>query len=303
MDPQKNKEKIIRILVNLISRSIEEARKVPYLMEQDNLVDILISNPRLYQQMVLEGQIDPKGMSDGKVVVKLDILDEMAEFEGLSNYDMTFVGMVEVSSENSPVFHQIGLLSKMFMAYLSNLITIFEKSYEEFLERYRQTVREVSSSLSQVEVSWDDLEGVRRASKEMLVQGKFIQAFSIGRLLEPEVVGKDLILLTSSGNSFNAHLLQSLPWDLDLFDRLSRFVLRASYISHNHWGDLFDALVLRVLQDSRSSLRESLIQHIERDSVFCCNLLHETYENILAWRPGEIRKTIENVLEQKGHTS
>lgn len=303
MDSQKNKEKLIRILVSLISRSIEEARKVPYLMEQDNLVDILISNPKLYQQMVLEGQIDPQGLSDGKVVVKLDILNEMAEFEGLNNYDMTFVGMVETSSEHSPIFHQIGLLSKMFMAYLSNLITIFEKSYEDFLERYRQTMREVSDSLPQVEVSWDDLEGVRRASKEMLVQGKFIQAFSIGRLLEPEVVGKDLILMTSVENSFNAHLLQILPSDLDLFDRLSRFILRASYISHNYWSDLFDTLVVRVCQDSRSLLRESLIQHIENDSVFCCNLLHETYENILAWRPGDIRKSIEKVLEQKCHPS
>lgn len=296
MDQTQIKKKLIWVLSNFISRSIEEARKVPYLMDRDNLVDILVRNPDIYRQMLLNGQIDEDGISRGKVVVKVDILDQIAEFKALDEYDLTFTSMVGQDALRPLVFEKINLLSKMFMAYFSNLIAIFEKTYEEFHERFRETMKPPAHATSLVSISWDDLEDIKKRAIELVKEGKFIQAFSIGRLMDPELISSDLVLFPRAGDSFARLLLQSLPWDVDLCQRMTKFILRTCYISHNHWYDIFHALMQLANQEPNRFHRELIIQEIEQDSIFCCNLLHETYENILTWKTGELRVAIEIAL-------
>jgi hypothetical protein len=290
------KEKLILVIINLIVRSIEEAKKVPYLVEQENLVDILINHPDIYQQMVLEGQLDGGGVPKGKTIVKLDILSELNEFEGLDRFDMTLEGMMVQDDQNSPIFNQINLLSKMFMAYISNIITTFEKSYEQFLDRYRQSMQGMSQKVDVVQITWDDLGEVRQAAESMLAGGEFIQSFSLGRLLDPEVIASNLIHFPSADDSLARLLLVNAPQDVDKFRRLAKFILRASYISHNHWRDIFHVLAELAEQDPQRYHREVLISLIEQDSVFCCNLLHMTYESLFSWTPEDRRLAIEQAL-------
>lgn len=291
------REKLILVLINLISRAIEDARKVPYLMEQDNLVDILINNPDIYQQMVLDGQMEEEGMPTGKVVVKLDILSQMQEFELLDQYDMTLSGMAGQEESSSPVFNQINLLSKMFMAYISNMITTFEKSYEDFLERYRRTLRDAGQQVELVEISWDDLENVRKSAEGMLTSGHFIEAFSFDRLFDPDVVASDLIHFPVAEDTLARRLLLKPPPDVDQYRRLVKFILRACYISHNHWQDIFFALADLADQEPERYHRPLLIELIDEDSVFCCNLLHQTTESLLGWTAAQRQEAIEKALE------
>jgi len=293
------KEKLILVLINLISRAIEDARKVPYVMEQDNLVDILINNPDIYQQMVLEGQIEGDGMPTGKVVVKLDILSQMQEFELLDQYDMTLASMAGHQESSSPVFNQINLLSKMFMAYISNMITTFEKSYEDFLERYRRTMRDAGQPVELVEISWEDLKNVRKSAEGMLACGHFIEAFSFGRLFDPEVVASDLFHFPAADDSLAQMLLLKPPSDIDQYRRLVKFILRVCYISHNHWQDIFFTLADLAEREPERYRRPLLVEMIDQDSVFCCNLLHQTTESLLGWTPAQRQEAIEKALAQR----
>jgi hypothetical protein len=297
MDQQKIKKNVIQVLLDVISRSIAEARKVPYQMDQDTLVDILINNPQIYKQMVLDGLIEGEGMPKGKVIVKVDILDQIGEFEGLDQYDMTFAGMVGEGPQHSPVFGQINLLSKLFMSYFSNLLTTFEKSYKESMNDFLQsTLPETAHPWIPIEISWDDLAEIRSHVKELMLGGKFIQAFSFGPLLESEIISNNVVRFPHSNNSLVRILLHEIPWNPDNCLRLSKFVLRASYISQSHWHDLFVALMQFAGQDPERSHRDLIIRQIELDSIFCCNLLHESFESIIAWRQGELRKAIEKSI-------
>ncbi len=297
MEQQKIKENIIQILGNLISRSIEEARKIPYQMDQDTLVDILIGNPQIYKQMVLDGLIEGEGMPRGKVVVKVDILDQMAEFEGLDQFDLTFAGMVGQGPQNSPALGQIDLLTKLFLSYLSNLISTFERSYKDFMKSYHPALPSDSDpSLPAVELSWDDLGDLRKIVKELVQSGKFIQAFSYGPLLDPDIISNKWIRFLSANHSLAGILLPDLRWDPDSCRRLCKFILRASYISQSHWQDLFVDLVHFVSRDPEKYQRDTIIRQIESDSMFCCNLLHEPFQNVIIRRPGELRKAIEKKI-------
>jgi hypothetical protein len=182
------------------------------------------------------------------------------------------------------------------MAYISNIITTFEKSYEQFLDRYRQSMQGMSQKVDVVQITWDDLGGVRQAAESMLAGGEFIQSFSLGRLLDPEVIASDLIHFPSADDSLARLLLVNAPQDVDKFRRLAKFILRASYISHNHWQDIFQVLAELAEQDPQRYHREDLISLIEQDSVFCCNLLHMTYESLFSWTPEDRRLAIEQAL-------
>lgn len=301
VDNRAIKEKLILVIINLVVRSIEEAKRVPYLVEQENLVDILINHPDIYQQMVLEGQLDGNGVPKGKTIIKLDILSELNEFEGLDRFDMSLEGMMPQTDQDSPVFNQINLLSKMFMAYLSNIITTFEKSYEQFLDRYRQSMQGMIQKADVVEISWDDLGGVRQTAESLLDAGEFIQSFSLGRLMDPEVIASDLIHFPAVDDTLARLLLANAPQDVDKFRRLAKFILRACYISHNHWQDIFQVLAELAEHNPQRYHREVLIALIEQDSVFCCNLLHETYESLLARPPEDRRRAIEQALAAAAH--
>jgi hypothetical protein len=187
----------------------------------------------------------------------------------------------------------------MFMAYISNMITTFEKSYEDFLERYRRTLRDAGQKVELVEISWEDLGNVRKSAEGMLANGHYIEAFSFGRLFDPEVVASDLIHFPATEDTLARRLLLKSPSDIDQYRRLVKFILRVCYISHNHWQDIFCALADLAKQEPERYHRSLLIELIGEDSVFCCNLLHQTTESLLGWTAAQRQEAIEKALEQQ----
>ena len=78
---------------------------------------------------------------------------------------------------------------------------------------------------------------------------------------------------------------------------LVKFVIRVSYISHGDWEDLFTVLVRQVNEESSQCSSAKLIDLIEQDVVFSCNLLCGSYAEIREWPPDQRRLAIEESLK------
>jgi hypothetical protein len=104
------------------------------------------------------------------------------------------------------------------------------------------------------------------------------------------------VRLPASGYSFSRSLLQRASKDAGTYVALVKFLLRACYVSQGSWEDLLSTLLDIVSQDSGPSRRSMLIDGIEQDGIFCCNLLREPLATLRGWPPGERRAAIEKGL-------
>jgi hypothetical protein len=77
-----------------------------------------------------------------------------------------------------------------------------------------------------------------------------------------------------------------------------KFVLRASYLSQGAWGDLFPILARLVHQNNGLFTPLQLIDLIERDVFFSCNLLCMSFAELKELPPAERRSGIGRRLEK-----
>jgi hypothetical protein len=83
-----------------------------------------------------------------------------------------------------------------------------------------------------------------------------------------------------------------------MFSALIKFVLRVSYISHGAWEDLFTNLVQQVYREPALYSPAKLVDMIEQDVVFSCNLLCGSYAEIRQWPSTQRRQAIEESLKR-----
>jgi hypothetical protein len=295
-DSNRIKRTLVSVLTSLTRKSIEEAGIVPYLVEQDKLVDLLIKNPDSYQSMLIDGRVDNDSDSTGKMIIKEDILAELDEFKNLDQFDLSFDQMMDEESARIPVFNQVTAMARMFAAYTSNVLTIFDEEYASFLRRYRLALQAAGQELRPVELNKDDFADLERAAKTRLVQGNFITAFAYDRLFNPEVIKPHIIHFPSTDFSLGKRLIESAPKDAAFFTELIKFLVRACYISENQWFDLLSCLIQLAEADPHKFRRTLLVHWIEQDSVFCCNLLQETYDSLRWWTSNQRKDAIEKTL-------
>ncbi|MEW5976614.1 MAG: hypothetical protein AB1898_12500 [Acidobacteriota bacterium] len=290
------KQKLVRVLGHLATRSIQEARKVPYVVEQDSIVEILIRNPALYKQMVLDGEIEPSGANQQSAVAKVDILADLQEFRALDQYDMSVSALLENSSSHERIFAQVNLLTKLFIAYSSNLLTVFEREYEQFRLRFLAACQTNEAAYGTVTLDAPDMIWLEDEAKRNLAEGRFVEAFSLGRLIRPDVLKDDLIRFSDPDYSLTREILSATAQNRDLLARTLRFSIRVSYISQHSWQDLLVSLRDLVLQTPSLCDWKSLVDAAEADFVFCCNLLHERWETLAQWSDRHRRALLENCL-------
>jgi len=290
------KRTMVSVITSLTRKSIEEAGVVPYVVEQDKLVDLLINNPDRYQDIVLGGKVDETVTGQGIMIVKEDILQELGEFKGLDAFDLSFDRMMDQESVRLPVFAQINSQCRMFAAYVSNMITIFEEEYANFLRRYRQALHAAGQELRLVKLDLEDLSDLEKAAKARMVDGKFLTAIAYDRLFNPEVMREQILQFPRSDYSLARRMIENAPKDVAFSTELIKFLVRACYISQNQWFDLLAILIELAEADPKRYRRSQLVHWIEQDSVFCCNLLQETYDSLRWWKAGQRKDAIENSL-------
>lgn len=290
------KDKLVRVVLNMACRSMDEARKVPYVVEQDNIVDILINHPDLYEKLVAEGQLEGDGVPPGKMLLRLDILGEIEEFRSLDKYSDDTWDVSRHEADMDRLSSQVNSLTKLFLAYHGNMVAIFEREYDHFLERFQKTLGTGEEKVRPLRLDRSDLEEVQRTAETYLADQRFIEAFSLGKLFHPEVIRNLLFQFPQPEYSLVEEIIRESPGKELAYEALVKFILRACYLSHNLWRDLFSALMRLAEQEPELYQRPKILGLIEQDLFFCCNLLHSTYDQLRSLSAQERKDAIEASL-------
>jgi hypothetical protein len=290
------RDRLVLVIGNLICRSIDEARKVPYILDQEEAVQILVNNPDLFARLVRDEHLDRTEYSSEKLTAKLDTLKELGQFEVLDTCDMSFTGAMTSDADLSPILEHINRLTRTFMVYVGNTITILEKEFELFLGKFRHSLQRMNTNFREIRLTQEDMAQLRRRPESYLAAGHFLQAFAFVRLLNSDVVTKEALIILPSGSSFSEDLIASARKNPELYNNLVKFILRVSYVSQGSWHELFDTLVDLVNRQPELYNRESLLNLIEQDGIFTCNLLRESFGNLRSFTPAERRRTIASCL-------
>jgi hypothetical protein len=294
---QRVRQKLALVIGNLIRRCIEEARRIPYVLDQEQIVDILVGDPAFFAKLVQDEHHDRTEFSSERLTAKLDALTELGQFEAIDTFDVSFSRPVESDADLDPVLDLVNRLTRTFVVYVGNMVTIFEKEFQLLMERFRQSLQQGEMRLDAVNFTPSDMAELEKEAELYIDAGQFLQALSFDRLLRSEVITKELITLPSADYSFNRNLLKSVQKDADRFAALVKVVLRACYISQGAWQDNFVTLVDLLYAEENAGQRSQLIDAIEQDGVFCCNLLCESFANLKKWSPAQRRAAIEKKLE------
>lgn len=294
---QEVRQKLVLVLGELVCRCIEDARKIPYILDQEQVVEILVGNPAFFAELVRDEHHDHTEFSRDRLTAKLDAVTELGQFEVLDAFDMSFSSPMNSDAGLDPLLDVINQLSRTFVVYIGNMVTIFEKEFQLFMEKLRQSLQKARMALRATELTPSDMEGLEKKANAYLHAGQFLQAFSFGQLLNSDVISKELISLPPSDYTLKQKLVERAMSETTLSASMIRFVLRACYVSQGSWQDLFDTLVDLVGKGPGKCHRSMLINRIEQDGIFCCNLLCESFSNLKKWTSAERRAAIEKRLE------
>lgn len=295
---QEIRQKLVLVIGDLICRSIEEARKIPFVLDQEQVVELLVGDPAVFAKLVREEQYDRTQYASNRLTAKLDAAIELGQFEALDAFDLSFASRIDSQAELDQVMAQVNQLTRTFAVYIGNIVTIFEKEFQLFMEKFRQSLQQIGMSIRAADLTPADMVGLERRAEAYLPAGQFLQAFAFDRMIHSQVITEELVHLPSPAYSFTRNLMRSALQDASQRAALVKFILRACYISQGSWQDIFGALVELADQEPDMCSRLFLIDRIEQDSVFCCNLLCESFANLRQLPPAERRTAIEGRLDR-----
>jgi len=292
------RNKLVLVIGELICRCIEEARKIPFILEQEQVVDILVANPDYFAKLVGEEQRDRTEYARDRLTAKLDAAIELGQFEALDVFDVSLMSIKGGVVDLEEVMKQVNQLTRTFAVYFGNIITIFEKEFQLFAERFRQHLQQSGMALQPTELTLRDMTALSQRAETYLVAGHFLQAFSFARVLNSQIVSKEIAILPSPEYSLERNLIRNALQDANLSASFVKFLLRICYISQGTWQDLFGILVNLVYEEPALFSKSSLIDRIEQDGIFCCNLLCDSLASLRALPADARREAIDKRLSR-----
>ncbi len=288
------RRKLATLIGHLIHRCIHEARMIPTVLHREEVINILVDDPALFEKLVRDEHAGNSELSREDLTVKLDALAELGKLDALEAFEKSFWDEPEV--DLSPILALTNQLSRTFTVYIGNAATLFDRSFEEFMSKFRGSLQRAGMTLQAVDFTVDDMAIFENDAMSYLSAGEFLQAFTFDRLLSSQIMMKQVVNLPAAGFSLREDLIGKGLKSPVLSSALAKFVLRISYISQGAWEDLFPILSKIVYQESGLLGPERLIDLIEQDVVFSCNLMCRSYAEIRQLPPVQRRLTIEGSL-------
>lgn len=290
------RKKLATLIGQIISRCIREARMIPTVLNRDEVINLLMDDPALFQKLVQDEHAGKSELSKEDLTFNLDAAAELAKLDRLETFEESFWEGPEV--DLTPITDLTNQLTRTFAVFVGNAATLFDKQFEEFMDKFRQSLQSAGMSLKAFDFTLDDVAILEENATLHLSAGDFLQAFTFERLLRSQVMMKQLVILPKTGFSLRLSLIQTALDDEDLFPKLAKFVIRVSYISQGSWEDLFIDFAALISQTSDKSRREQLIQFVEQDIFFSCNLLCNSYAEIRRLSTAQRRQAIERGLQK-----
>ena len=285
------RKKLATLIGHLICRCIREARMIPYILNRDEVINILVDDPARFEKLVQDEHAAEAELSKTDLTVHMDAVAELGKLDAIEAFDQSFWEGPEI--DLNPILDLTNQLSRTFSVYLGNAATLFDKSFEEFMNRFRESLQRAGMVLKTVDFTPDDAALLESRAISFLSEGEFLQAFTYDRLLTSQIMMQQVVNLPSTGFSLREDLFRRALNESNQFAALSKFVLRVSYISHGAWDDLFPILVRQVYSGPERSRVAQLVDVIERDIVFSCNLLCRSYGEIRELSSDQRRQAIE----------
>ena len=288
------RSKLAALIGNLICRCIREARMIPHVLNREEVINILVGDPALYEKLVLDEHRSNTELSKEDLTVKVDVAKELEKLDRLEAFEESFWDGPEV--DLSPIMELTNQLSRTFAVYVGNAATLFDREFEGFMNKFRQSLKRAGMTLKAVDFTRDDIGILAQSAPSYISAGEFLQAFTFERLLSSQIMMKQVVNLPSEGIALREDLIRYALRDPKLASPLIKFVLRVSYISQGSWEDLFSMLVKLVLQEPSLCSPAQLVELIEQDVVFSCNLLCRSYPEIREWPASQRRQAFEAEL-------
>ncbi len=290
------REKIVRLIGNLICHCIHEARMIPYILKQEEIINILVEDPALFQKLVQREHADRIEYSKKDLTVKLDAVAELGRLESLDAFDNPFWVGPEV--DLSPLMDLTNQLTRTFAVYINNASALFDKAFEEFMKKFRRSLQKSGMTLMAIDLTQEDVKKLGENARSYVSTGELLQAFTYDRLLGTNTLIPQVVNFPPENFPVSKDLVRESLEDPGSCSMLIKFILRVSYVSQGHWGDLFSILVRLVYRGCGLCSPSQLIDFIEQDVMCTCNLLCESYAEIRRLSAPERRSAIENKLER-----
>jgi hypothetical protein len=290
------RKKLATLIGHLISRCIHDARMIPTVLHREEIINLLVDDPALFQKLVGEEHAGNSELSKEDLTVKVDAVAELGKLDNLEAFDKDFWGDSEV--DLSPILELTNQLTRTFAVYMGNASTLFDKTFEGFMDKFRQSLQRAGMTLKTFDFDLDDVAVFENRAAAYLLSGEFLQAFTFDRLLSSQIMMKQLVNMPTTGFLLREKLIRRGLENPKISPALVRFVLRVSYISQNAWDDLFPVLAGSVSEKTGRISSEQLVDFIEQDVVFSCNLLCRSYAEIRLLPSAERKLAIKNNLKR-----
>ncbi len=290
------RSKLAALIGNLICRCIREARMIPHVLNREEVINILVGDPALYEKLVLDEHRSKTELSKEDLTIKVDVAKELEKLDRLEVFEKSFWDGPAV--DLSPIMEQTNQLTRTFAVYVGNAATLFDREFEGFMNKFRQSLRRVGMTLKAVDFTQEDIAILAQSAPSYIAAGEFLQAFTFDRLLSSQIMMKQVVNLPSEGIALREDLIRSALQDPKLASPLVKFILRVSYISQGSWEDLVSTLLKVVLQEPGLCSPAQLVELIEQDVVFSCNLLCKSYPEIREWPAPQRRLAFEAELRK-----
>jgi len=289
------RQKLATLIGRLICRCIDEARMIPTVLQREEIINILVDDPALFEKLVRDEHAGHSELSKEDLTVKLDAIAELQKVDELTAFEEKHWNGAEIDLK--PILDLVNQLTRTFAVYIGNAATLFDKSFEEFMSKFRQSLQRAGMTLHAVDFSMDDATIFENTAAAYLDDSEFLRAFVFDKLLSSQIMMKQVVNLPPAGFALRENLLRRALKDPKLFSGAIKFVLRVSYLSQGSWDDMVPILIRLVREEAGIGGFAQLIDHVERDIVFSCNLLCNSYAEIRQWPASRRRQAIESGLE------
>lgn len=288
------RRKLATLISNLICRCIRDARMIPYVLNREEVINILMEDPARFEKLVQDEEADNCEYSKSDLTVKLDAAAELGRLDAVEAFERSFWEGPEI--DLNPILDIVNQLTRTFAVYAGNAATMFDKAFEDFMEKFRQSMQKAGMTIKAIDFAADDSAYLKSGAMAYISKGEFLQAFTYERLLTSQTMMKQVVNLPSEGFSLREDMIRHALNDPNLQVPSIKFAIRIFYISHGAWQDLFETVVKYVREGQTLCTLDTLIGLIEQDVVFSCNLLCKSYADIREWTPSQRRLAIEDGL-------
>jgi hypothetical protein len=288
------KRKLATLIGHLISRCIREARMIPTVLHSEEVIRILVNDPQLFARLVRDEHSNNSELSREGLTMNLDAVAELGKLDRIEVFEQSFWDDRKV--DLAPILDLTNQLTRTFAMYLGNAATLFDKEFEEFMSKFRRSLQRAGMNLRAIDFTLEHMAIFEETAAAYFDSGEFLQAFTFEKLLSSQIMMRQVVNL-SADFSLRENLIRRALRDPNLCPAVIRFVLRVSYISQGSWEDMVPVLLKLARQESGESIVAQMIDAVERDVVFFCNLLCKSYEEIRQLTPDQRRQRIENSLE------